>query len=1078
MLMIVLLLSPIYFISSRFEHYRHDFEQFVSKLVKQPVKVGAIAVGSRGLEPVLKLQNVIISNDAKTRKILQAQELQIGIDLVGSLLQWQIKPGLLLIRGGEFTVYQDENGQIGVKGVVATTPGEDKIDSMYKELSSWLFEQSRIYLEDIVLNWRLPNGNTLKITDLSLKLDNSVLQHNLKIKGKLKQKNFPAAVFKAKFKLQGDFLNNSLFPLGGEIKLDNLVFDLDLNDAKFSSDSFLFPPKGDVSLLVENSRIATKIFRQPMLINSMSGKVFWRRDNKGLAIDISGLKFADNYLNFQGESQLLFFDKAVMPEVDIRLKFKLNNLAKAKLYYPVTVLPPNATIWLDQAFTKSKTVSGDMILKGPLDKFPFDNNEGEFLVDSTIRDVCLHYDRDWPLVEKINGKMVFANRTMTILANSARIMGGPTKFIKTTIPDLEFPVLYVEGAIDTTSDLGLKFIQACPLKDTVGRKLQDISLAGPMKFNLKMKMPLSDAVADQNTQVVGDIELTNNNLHSKELGFAITNMEGDLHFNNGDLNSNAINGKLFAKPINMTIQTLNPDSDDTVTRINIAGNAGVKDFERVFSVKLSSYASGNFDYRGALDLHSIALRNTFKLDSSLLGVAVRLPEPFAKKATKPSKFNLTCCFGGNKLPHVNVNYNKQINAALVVKKEGVGYLKVLAGEIKFGTEPAKISTTSGLVISGNLAKLDWPTWKKYLEKAHASASEAAGIIRQIGLNITELRVLGQIFRNLSLVAKPQEGGWGVELLMPDVNGKLYFPDDSEAAVRGEFSKLYFSEDEQQSPTEFKPRDLPPLNFKINNLRYGQKYLSRVTFITEPRDDGLNINRVTINTPKFSVEGKGEWLATSDEYGTIFRGKIRSNDVGGLLKQYDITDAMIGGKGEASFILKWPESPYNPVLQTIRGNCSLHIKDGRIIHLSRETESKLGFGRVLGMLSLQSIPRRLSLDFSDLTQKGFGFSTMQGNFELKSGNILVRKLHIDGSVVDVKAYGRIGLKNQDYDMLLSAIPQITSSIPIAATIAGGPVIGAISLVADKIISTAIKKAAVYKYRVTGRWAKPNIDVAGS
>jgi len=268
--------------------------------------------------------------------------------------------------------------------------------------------------------------------------------------------------------------------------------------------------------------------------------------------------------------------------------------------------------------------------------------------------------------------------------------------------------------------------------------------------------------------------------------------------------------------------------------------------------------------------------------------------------------------------------------------------------------------------------------------------------------------------------------------------------------------------------------LLPLHFKIDALHYGDKNLNQVEFITEHQANGVKINKITANGSRFSIDASGDWVDVGNNQSSVFRGKINSDDVGGLLTQWELTDNMTGGKGSATFILKWPDSPYKPTLQTTSGTFAIQVKDGRIINLSKQTEHKLGFGRVLSMLSLQSLPRRLTLDFSDLTQKGFGFDTMTGDFELSRGNALVKKLALDGPTALIKAYGRIGFKTQDYDIMLSAAPKITSSIPIAAAIVGGPVVGVLSFIADRIVSTAIKKTTNYSYHITGRWDAPSVD----
>jgi len=1069
MLTLVLLLSILHFISPRLGVYRYDLEQFVSKIVQQPVQIGEISIGSRGLEPVFRFYNVVIFNNAKNKKILQARELQVGIDLIGSLLKWQIKPGLLLIRSSEFSVYQKKDGGLSLLGVSPTST--IALDTSFiDEISSWLFEQSRIDLEDITLNWNLVDGKAVKINNLYLRLHNGILQHDLKIGGNLEQKSSPA-IFKADLKLRGDFLKNSIPPFAGDVVIDNWQPEFDL---KFSGGGFFMPSSGNVNLLVRNSNVTTKFFRQSMPIKNIESKIVWQRDDIGWKVNISKLEFMDDWLTFYGDGQLLFPVKSQMPVVDIQLGLKLSNLAKAKLYYPITVLPHSATAWLDKAFISSKSIYGKMILQGPLDKFPFDNNEGRFLVDTNIRDVHLNYDPDWPHIENITGKMVFSNRSLTISANSAKILHAPVKSIKTTIPDLEMPILHVIAAIDTDSSVGLKFLNLSPLKNTVGRKLQAINLIGPMKFGLEMDMPLSDDVPKKDTDVEGDIELYNNNVHSNSWNFSINNLQGNLHFNNGNLVAKEIRGKAFNRPIKLAIHTLNPNTDNNITHVNILGNAEVGEFEQAFSVKLHPYVFGNFNYHALLQLHnSSSVQNMFKLNSDLVGVEVNLPEPFAKKAASAYKFNLIGYFGGNKLPQVTINYNDQINAALMIKKTDNNSLQVLAGDIKFGTGHASVSANSGLVISGNIAKLDWPVWKDYLTKAKANFATIGLVIRQISLNVAELNVLGQIFKHTVLKAQPKNSGWDVAFLTPNIDGKLFFPSDDKAVIQGVFKKLFISK-EQQNLTTLKPQSLLPMHFKIDTLNYNGKNFNQVEFITEHQTNGVKINKITVSDSKFSVDASGDWVDVGNNQSSIFRGKINSDDVGGLLKQWELTDNVTGGKGSATFVLRWPNSPYKPTLQTVSGTFSIQVKDGRIIHLSKQAESKLGFGRILSLFSLQSLPQRLTLDFSDLTKKGFGFNTMSGDFELSGGNALVRKLTLDGPSALVKANGRIGLKTQDYDIMLSAAPKITSSIPIAAAIVGGPVVGVLSFIADRIVSTAIKKTTNYNYHITGRWDAPSVD----
>jgi uncharacterized protein (TIGR02099 family) len=1084
MLVLALILFLLCFADRYIETHHQKLEKFASVLIKQPVSVRKIIARNKGLEPVLRLYDVAIFNEAKTKILLQAQELQIGLDLIGSLFAWNIKPGLLVIKGANFSISQDKNGELlvsGSKETLGSFAGDTK--PAFVEILKWLFEQSKIDLSDVALTWHLANGEMLKLSNLQLKLYNGVLQHTLKINGKFAQKHLPAK-FAADLKLHGDLLKQAISSLTGDIIIEDCLFKL---PERFSGGGFFaLPAIGDINLLLKHPTVVATFFRAPLAVENIEGKIIWQNTKDNLDARISKFKYQDAWLALRGDLQFLFPPTAALgqkakhaaPVVDMQLEFRLANLARAKLYYPVTKLPSDAAIWLDKAFVSSKSMMGSMILKGPLDKFPFDHNEGRFLASANIRDVHLNYDSAWPPIKHLNGKLVFAKRSMVILTQDAKIMQVPIGFIKATIPDLDIPTLSIASVINSDSSVGLKFINSSPLKETIASKLKAISLNGPMQLALKMIIPLSSLLSpkESKTKVDGCITLRANYLRPYELNFGLDNVQGELHFTENDLAADKLSGQLFNRPVELTVNTLHTKSDTTV-RVTVTGSAAIADIEKGFSVKLNSYVSGDFKYRGLLELHDLSQSNIFKLSADLWGISIDLPEPFAKAAASKSKFDLAYYFGGNKLSRIIINYNDQINAALAIKKINVKPWMTLIGEIKFGVAPAAIFIDSGIVISGFMKKLDWDVWRSYLSKMENNFTGVNAAIRQISLKVDELRVLGQTLKQAILQAQPKNKGWEIMLAMPNMQGKIFFPLAFGAQIQGVFQKLYLDSSQgQQNTAALKPQDLAPLHFTIDDFRYANKKFNRVEFITQPQQPrGLAINKVNITDSKFNLTASGNWGLVDNKQQTTLRGKISSTDVGGLLQQLELTDNLVGGRGEADFVLNWPNTPYKPTLKEVEGTFVVRVSKGQIINFSGKTEVKLGFSRVLNLFSL----RHLSLDLGDLTKKGFGFDKLEGYFEIAHGNVFARKINLDGPIAGVHAKGKIGLVAQDYDIRLSVTPHITSSVPVVVTLLSasnpiGPLIGLASwIVADKIIAPAIKKATTYNYHITGLWDKPTI-----
>ena len=83
-------------------------------------------------------------------------------------------------------------------------------------------------------------------------------------------------------------------------------------------------------------------------------------------------------------------------------------------------------------------------------------------------------------------------------------------------------------------------------------------------------------------------------------------------------------------------------------------------------------------------------------------------------------------------------------------------------------------------------------------------------------------------------------------------------------------------------------------------------------------------------------------------------------------------------------------------------------------------------------------------------------------------------YLDGPVAYAGMKGDLDLVKRTYDLNLNISPHITASLPVVATIAGGPVAGVAVWVANNIITQGIQKISGYGYKITGPWNKPVIQ----
>ncbi|MBS0614188.1 MAG: TIGR02099 family protein, partial [Proteobacteria bacterium] len=131
-------------------------------------------------------------------------------------------------------------------------------------------------------------------------------------------------------------------------------------------------------------------------------------------------------------------------------------------------------------------------------------------------------------------------------------------------------------------------------------------------------------------------------------------------------------------------------------------------------------------------------------------------------------------------------------------------------------------------------------------------------------------------------------------------------------------------------------------------------------------------------------------------------------------------------------------------------------------------------RVLGLASLAALPRRLTLDFSDLTDKGLAYDLIRGSFDLHEGNAYTSNLLLEGPALEIGLIGRVGLAKRDLDQTAVVAGNFGVTLPIASTLAAGPVVGAAVLVFSQLFKQPLKGLVRGYYRITGSWENPQIE----
>ena len=254
--------------------------------------------------------------------------------------------------------------------------------------------------------------------------------------------------------------------------------------------------------------------------------------------------------------------------------------------------------------------------------------------------------------------------------------------------------------------------------------------------------------------------------------------------------------------------------------------------------------------------------------------------------------------------------------------------------------------------------------------------------------------------------------------------------------------------------------------RIDELNWGDRHLGNVQAAVSKVSDGVNLDQLTMTSPSFTVKAQGEWRGKDAGLGRV-TGVLLSTDVRTTLTQLGYADVMAAKSGRMDFDINWLGAPSADALRDAVGHLQIALDKGQIFGI------KPGAGRVLGLASLAELPRRLSLDFSDLTDKGMAFDTVRGDFDLRGGDAYTDNVLLKGPAAEIGLIGRVGLKNKDYDQTAVVTGSVANSLAPPA-FAGGPVVGAAVLLFTQVFKQPLKGLARGYYRITGSWDNPTVE----
>lgn len=583
-----------------------------------------------------------------------------------------------------------------------------------------------------------------------------------------------------------------------------------------------------------------------------------------------------------------------------------------------------------------------------------------------------------------------------------------------------------------------------------------------------MSVPLNDPV---HTKVRGDLNIKDGTMNLVPWQLKLDQLKGSLNFNESAIIGSRLTGELFGKPLTLNLNTIQT-KEKSILRASLQNHLAITDLESWLKVPLSKIVKGSADAN--LDIDFPANEPVIlKINSNLVGMSLALPHEYAKQANEARNFTSEIILPEQQQPlKIRVSYGDLLSAAMILnhKKEGFNLHSVA---LQLGKGVPAWPEDAGLYITGNFDKLDGEKVTEYLDQS--DQTNLTGLkLRDINVYAKVANIFGQDLKDVTVRAQPTQNAWNVKINSANVNGNITLPQrfSPQGLISAQFQKLNIQPVSTAiMPSQINVKSLPSISINADNVSYNNIPLGQVTLKASSNANGLAIDTLRILSSRMDLQAAGSWT----EKTTRLQGYVNSRRLSDLLDSFGFkVHNFVAGNANLNFDLNWLGTFYAPSLASMNGRATLNVGAGRIVDVGEEGGAKMDLGRMLSIFSLQSIPRRLSLDFSDVFQKGYSFDSIKGDFLFQDGNAYTNNFRFNGPLAAVFINGRIGFGVKDYDLILSITPHVssmTSGLPVAATIIGGPVGGVAAFAVNTVLGSAMSQAATHSYAVRGPWSNP-------
>ena len=849
-------------------------------------------------------------------------------------------------------------------------------------------------------------------------------------------------------------------------------------------------------------------------VQKLKGEVAWTQQDGRWQLHVQQAQLSNEFA--QGEFDLTWkegVNRKSLGHLDLQAKVQRMDARALHRYLPVE-MQAQGRHYLRDALVAGQFTQAKLVIQGPLDNFPFvKTNDGVFTIQAPFQQATFQYApntpqplmtsrkdlQTWPALQQLSGELQ-VNRNRLLIKSGVARMGASAAMqvskLDVQINDLADIVVEVNAQLKGNLSEALNMVNNSPLADQVKPFLGAVVANGSADHQLRLTLPVDKL---ELSRVQGSVTLPGNDVLWQPGLPRFYKLRGTVNYSESGMNANGVRMRFLGSEARLDGGLRFHDSHtEGPARLVLQGAINAEALQQAQELgslnSLAALLSGSTNYVASLGLRQG--QPEYVISSNMQGMAVDLPAPLdkGKGAVWPLRIDNELLKGSGKssavLEQIRLNL-AQVLSVSVVRDIGPATPTVLRGQILLGTpSPVKDAPDNAVVLQIRHPKFNADEWQQALSPWTEADSGKAGPVRspwqayspsRIELLAPEFTWLGRTFHQLQATADKQAARhWRIQAKATELQGSAeYRPaqDSSSARLVARLTHLTIPPsmlEEVETALSDSPKDLPALDIVVDNLELRGVQWGRAEIDGFARTGASGarewvLNKMNLTMPEASFQSKGQWggpgKAAAKRSQLDFTLQIQ--DSGELLDRLGFKGALRQGKGRMAGQVGWQGSPFSPDYNSMSGQFNVNLERGQFL------KADPGVSRLLGVLSLQSLPRRLMLDFSDVFSEGFAFDFVRGDVFIAQGMASTNNLQMKGVSAAVLMEGRADIQRETQDIKVVVVPELNAGTASLVYSTINPVVGLTSFLAQYFLRRPLIKSNTQEFRVQGSWKDPKV-----